>query len=75
MGRIMPEGGGRFHENLHRVGDSAGNATLRKRFGISDKNYPIASRIIRDTIAAGLIKSHDQASESKKDAKYVPFWA
>ncbi len=51
------------------------NATLRKRLGISDKNYPIASRIIRDTIEAGLIKPHGQASESKKDAKYVPFWA
>ncbi len=51
------------------------NASLRTRLGISDKNYPIASRIIADTIKADLIKPHAQSSGSKKDAKYVPFWA
>lgn len=56
-------------------GKTMTNATLRKRLGIDDKNYPMASRIIRDSIEAGLIKAHAQSSESKKDAKYVPFWA
>jgi ATP-dependent DNA helicase RecG len=51
------------------------NASLRMRLAISDKNYPIASRIIRDAIDAGLVKAHTQSSESKKDAKYVPYWA
>ncbi|HXH09479.1 MAG TPA: hypothetical protein VNP04_06930 [Alphaproteobacteria bacterium] len=36
------------------------------------KNHPMASRIIRDTIAAGLLKP---AGGSRKDAKYAPFWA
>lgn len=51
------------------------NATLRKRLGIEEKNYPIASRIIRDTIEAELVKSHGSGGGSRKDASYVPFWA
>lgn len=51
------------------------NASLRKRFSITDENYSMASRIIADTIEAGLIKPFDPESESKKFAKYVPFWA
>jgi len=50
------------------------NATLRTRFNISQGNYPIASRIISDTIAAELIKRHDPDNASKRHAKYVPFW-
>lgn len=51
------------------------NATLRKRLSIDEKNYAIASRIISDTIQAGLVKPHDPGSSSKKLASYVPFWA
>jgi len=51
------------------------NATLRERLNIKSANYPMASRIIRDTLEAGLIKPHTQVSGSKKDAKYTPFWA
>lgn len=51
------------------------NASLRKRLGIKDSNYPLASRIIRDTIDAKLIKQHGESTTSKKDATYVPFWA
>jgi ATP-dependent DNA helicase RecG len=51
------------------------NSSLRERFSIEDRNYPIASRIIAETIEAGLIKSYDPDSTSKKHAKYVPFWA
>ncbi|HKO99052.1 MAG TPA: ATP-binding protein [Pyrinomonadaceae bacterium] len=51
------------------------NATLRERFQIAEPDYPIASRIIRDTIDAGLIKPEDPDSKSKKHARYVPFWA
>jgi ATP-dependent DNA helicase RecG len=50
------------------------NTSLRRRFGIEDKNYAIASRIIADTIAAGLIKPENPNNKSKKHAKYVPFW-
>ena len=51
------------------------NASLRKRLGIKDSNYPAASRIIKDAIEAGLIKAHAEGSGSKRDAAYVPFWA
>lgn len=32
------------------------NATLRKRLGIDDQNYPMTSRIIKDTMDQGLIR-------------------
>lgn len=51
------------------------NGSRRKRFSIVDKNYPIASRIIGETVEAGLIKPYDPESTSQKHAKYVPFWA
>lgn len=51
------------------------NATLRERFSISDKNYSIASRIIAETLEAGLIKPHDPDNRSRKHARYLPFWA
>ncbi len=51
------------------------NQSVRKRFNISEKNYPMASRIIAETIEAGLIKLADPDSTSKKYASYIPFWA
>jgi len=51
------------------------NQSLRKRFNIEDKNYPMASRIISDSIDAGLIKDYDPSSRSKRNASYIPFWA
>ena len=50
------------------------NASLRKRFAIDDKNYPMASLIIANATKAGLIKRADPTSTSKKHASYVPFW-
>ena len=54
--------------------DKMSNQSLRQRFGIEDSNYPIASRIISDTIDAQLIKPYDPKSSSKRYALYVPFW-
>lgn len=52
------------------------NSSLRKRLGIKDSNYPIASRIIKDTVDAKLVKPYgNENSKSKKNARYVPFWA
>ncbi len=50
------------------------NATVRERFGIGDKNYPMAWRIISDTLNAGLIKPESAVTKSRRLAKYVPFW-
>jgi predicted HTH transcriptional regulator len=55
-------------------GEYMTNQSLRERFGIEEQNYPMASRIIADTISAGLIKDFDSESKSKKYAKYVPYW-
>jgi predicted HTH transcriptional regulator len=50
------------------------NQSLRDRFGISEENYPMVSKIISDTIEAELVKVYDPSSNSRKYAKYVPYW-
>lgn len=45
------------------------NSSLRQRFGIDDKNYPQASRIIRQTIENGLIAEYENSKT------YIPYWA
>ncbi len=56
-------------------GEKMSNGSLRERFNISDKNYPMASRIISETLEAGLIKPADPNSKSRKYSLYIPFWA
>ncbi|WP_373330993.1 ATP-binding protein [Salmonirosea aquatica] len=51
------------------------NQSLRDRFKIEDHNYSIASRIIRDTIEAELVKEDDPDNKSRKYASYIPYWA
>lgn len=53
----------------------ATNQTLRTRFGLPDERAETVSRILRDTMDAGLIKLEDSSGRSKKYAKYLPFWA
>lgn len=55
--------------------ESMTNQSLRKRFGIDDKNAAIASRILKDAINSLLIKEEDPDSGSRKFKKYLPFWA
>lgn len=50
------------------------NASLRKRFSIEDGNYPMASKVIADTLRENLIKPFDPDSQSRKHARYLPFW-
>ena len=50
------------------------NTSLRDRFGIEVKNSALASRIIKETLVADLIRPYDE-SASRKFMKYVPFWA
>lgn len=51
------------------------NSSLRTRMGIADQDYPLASRMISDTVKAGLIKLEDPENRSRKYARYLPFWA
>ena len=41
--------------------------------GLEDRQYTSASRIIRDTVEVGLIRSADPTSASRKDATYFPY--
>lgn len=50
------------------------NTSLRKRFGIDEKNSSMVSRIIKDTVEAGLIRCHDETVGSRAK-KYLPRWA
>ena len=49
------------------------NQSLRARLGIEDKNYPMASRIIKDAMEAKVIKEENPDGGSRHN--YVPYWA
>lgn len=51
------------------------NSTIRQRFGIEEQNAAIASRVIGDTVDAGLIRLYDPERSSRRHFRYVPFWA
>ena len=64
-----------FHASLRYIErDYMTNTSLRERFGIDQKNGAMASRIINDTIQAGLICIYDE-SVGAKARKYIPTWA
>src|SRR5690606_13810323 len=55
-------------------GEIMTNQSLRDRFGIEERNYSTASRIISETKSTGLIRDYDPDNRSKTYAKYLPFW-
>jgi ATP-dependent DNA helicase RecG len=55
--------------------DHMTNQSLRDRFKIENQNAAIASRIIGDTMEAGLIKPEDPENKSRKYTRYIPVWA
>jgi predicted HTH transcriptional regulator len=50
------------------------NQSFRDRMGIEEKNYSMASRIIKETINAGLIKGYTPENIEKKAVHYIPYW-
>lgn len=50
-------------------GEYMSNQSLRERFDIDKKSYPVISRLIRESIDSGLIAEYDNSR------MYVPFWA
>jgi len=54
--------------------DCLTNASLRKRFGVEERNKAAVSRYIREAVEDGKIKPFDEEAP-KKLMKYVPFWA
>lgn len=54
--------------------DPMTNSSLRARFGISEPNKSMASRVIADALKDELIKPADP-TQGRKYAKYLPHWA
>jgi ATP-dependent DNA helicase RecG len=50
------------------------NTSLRQRFGLDEKGISSISRVIRDTVDAGLVRPKDSGT-APKHMRYVPFWA
>ncbi|MBU0502056.1 MAG: putative DNA binding domain-containing protein [Candidatus Margulisbacteria bacterium] len=51
------------------------NSSLRERFGVQKGNSAMVSRFIKEAIEDKLIKPTEPEKESRKHAKYMPFWA
>lgn len=56
----------------HVFNDQMTNSSLQQRFGIHPS---MVSRVIKTTLAETLVKPYDPENESRKHAKYIPFWA
>lgn len=54
--------------------DFMSNGSLRKRLGLTDKQYPQISIVIADAKEAGLIRPLDE-DQSNRNARYIPYWA
>jgi len=50
------------------------NTSVRERFGIEPKNSAAASRLIKESVAAGAVVPYD-AEAAPKLMRYLPFWA
>ncbi len=55
--------------------ETMNNQSVRERFGLNKNKSALASHIISDTVASGLIKAANPDSESRKYVAYVPFYA
>ena len=60
---------------LYEANKEMNNQSVRERFEIDKKSYPIASRIINDTLTAGLIKIANPENVSRKFTGYLPYYA
>lgn len=64
-----------LHASLKRLEDGfLTNASLRKRFGLKDKESSKASKLITQTLESGWIAKFDE-NTSPKLMKYIPYWA
>jgi predicted HTH transcriptional regulator len=56
------------------AGDFMSNGSLRKRFGLGEKQYPQVSEVISNAIDAGRIRPLNEG-QANRIARYVPYWA
>lgn len=59
---------------LNEEGLTTNNQSIRERFNLDKTKSSVASRIIADTVEAGLIKISNSDIQSKKYATYVPYY-
>ena len=59
---------------VYEDGERINNQSVRERFELSKNDSSIASRIISDTLEAGLIKPADIETVSKKYMTYIPYY-
>lgn len=63
------------HASLNYVSNlPTNNASVRARFGISERNKAHASRIIKEAVDEALVVAYDPAA-GPRALRYVPFWA
>ena len=58
---------------VYEDAENINNQFVRERFELSKNDSSIASRIISDTMEAGLIKPADVETASKKYMTYIPY--
>ncbi len=58
----------------HVMREKTNNPSLRQRFGIAEGNAAIASRLLNEAIAAGMIVIENPAT-GRRSRTYLPFWA
>ncbi|MDD3350002.1 MAG: ATP-binding protein [Eubacteriales bacterium] len=64
-----------WHACLKQVcGEQMTNTSLRKRFGLEQSGTSSISRLIKDAVAANLLKPYDPDT-APRYMKYVPVWA
>ena len=59
----------------HVMSEQMTNQSLRERFGLAQSKQPVVSQVIAASVATGLIKQDERRRDSKRYARYLPFWA
>jgi len=59
----------------HLSNSSMTNTSLRERFKMHEKQRAMISRLIKEALAAKVIKAKDIKSKSSKHIEYLPYWA
>ena len=60
-----------FERTLHSLSVSCFGGVLISASDMADKDYPKASRIIREAIEVGLVKPHDPNNRSRKHLTFA----
>jgi hypothetical protein len=63
------------HAGLKRVmNEFMTNQSLRVRFGLADSSASAVSRVIHDSVEAGLVRPLGPLEGDRARRRYVPYW-